>query len=359
MTNGADVLTAEARAARSTGEERASAAGLAPDRVIPADPSMLGLVAAFAAIYLVWGSTYLAIRVAVETMPPLLMAGTRFVIAGALLYAWLRFRGAPRPTGVHWRSAAIVGALLLLGGNGLVVWAEQTVPSGIAALLVATVPVWMVVLHALSPDGVRPRWLQVVGLLLGLAGVGVLVYPDALQAALFNAGAGASAPGAAGGSHVVERVDPWGAGALVLASLSWSIGSLYSRHAALPEAPLMATAMEMMCGGGLQLCVGGALGEFARLDVAQISAASAAAFAYLIVFGSWIGFSAYVWLLGVTTPARVATYAYVNPVVAVLLGWLILAEPLTAMTLAAMALIVTAVVLITTAGVRRRGAAGR
>jgi drug/metabolite transporter (DMT)-like permease len=200
----------------------------------------------------------------------------------------------------------------------------------------------MVVLHALSPGGTRPSLLQVAGLVLGLVGVGALVYPQALRA-IFVGGA----------APVIERVDPWGAGALVLASLSWSIGSLYSRRAAMPVSPLMATAMQMMCGGGLQLLAGCLLAEPGRLDPSHITWRSWLAFAYLIIFGSWIGYSAYTWLLRVTTPANVATYAYVNPVVAVLLGWLVLSERLTATTIFAMVLIVTAVVLITTAGPRR------
>lgn len=298
-------------------------------------PPLMGVLAAFAAVYLIWGSTYLAIRVAVETLPPLLMAGVRFVTAGTLLFAWLRFWGATWPTAAHWRSAAVVGGLLLLGGNGLVVWAQQYVPSGPAALLVATVPIWMVLLHALGPRGVRPGLLEIGGLLLGLLGLVVLVYPAAL--------------GLSG--QAVERIDPWGAAALVLASLSWSVGSLYSRHATLPQAPLVATAIEMICGGGMQIVAGLLLGEAWRFNPAGVTWQSLAAMGYLIVFGSWIGFSAYVWLLRVAPPARVATYAYVNPVVAVLLGWLILSEAMTTLKIAAMALIVTAVVLIT---MRRR-----
>lgn len=296
----------------------------------PYRPAALAIVAAFAALYLVWGSTYLAIRVAVETLPPLLMAGVRFLTAGVLMYALLRLRGAPRPAPQHWRNSLIVGGLLLLGGNGLVVWAEQTVPSGVAALLVATMPLWIVVLNTFWPGAARPGLREIAGVLIGFVGLIVLVYPRSSQHAQAAA------------------IDPWGAGGLVLASLSWAVGSLYSRGVDLPKHAPLATAMQMICGGGLQLLVGLLLGEAVRFHPAAVSWHSVFAFVYLLVLGSWVGFSAYVWLLRVVSPTKVATYAYVNPVVAVLLGWLILSESLTNLTFVAMALIVAGVVLITT-----------
>lgn len=305
-------------------------------------PHTAAIVAAFAAVYVIWGSTYLAIRVAVETLPPLLMAGVRFVIAGGLLYALVRWRGAPRPTLRNWRSATIAGAFLLLGGNGLVVWAEQTVASGPAALLVATMPFWLVMLNAFWPGGTRPGLRDLLGLVIGSLGIVLLVAPDAALAMV------AKAP------LKLEPIDPWGAAALVLASLSWAIGSLYARTAPSPESPWVATSTQMLCGGMLQLLVGVLLGETAQLDTDRIRWQSVAAFAYLIVLGSWVGYTCYVWLLRVVSPAKVATYAYVNPVVAVLLGWILLDEPLTATTWAAMALIVAAVVLLTTAGPRSK-----
>lgn len=294
---------------------------------VGASPSRAALVAAFAAVYLIWGSTYLAIRFAIETLPPFLMAGTRFVIAGALLYAWMRMRGQPRPSAQHWRATAVVGGLLLLGGNGLVVWAEQWVASGVAALLVATVPFWMVLLDWLRPGGVRPSAGIFLGLLIGFGGIALLIGPG---------------DWAGGGVYGL------GAAALVLASLSWAVGSIYSRGAALPQSAPLATGMEMLAGGGLLLLVGTLLGEVGRVDPAGISLRSAAALLYLIVFGSLIGFSAYIWLLGVSTPARVSTYAYVNPVVAVFLGWLLANEPLTPRIGLAVAIIVGAVMVITT-----------
>ena len=194
-------------------------------------PSTLAVVAAFAAVYIIWGSTYLAIRVAVETLPPFLMAGVRFTIAGGVLYAWMRLRGTPAPSRLHWRSALIVGGLLLLGGNGGVCWAEQTVPSGTAALLVSAVPLWMVLLPAIRPGGVRPGGVQIVGIVVGFIGVGILVNP---------------------GSESVRGDGHWvGEAVLILASLLWAIGSLYSRQAPLPKSALLSTAMQMLAGGAL------------------------------------------------------------------------------------------------------------
>jgi drug/metabolite transporter (DMT)-like permease len=291
------------------------------------------VVAAFAAVYLIWGSTYLAIRFAIETVPPFTMAGVRYLIAGAVLYGWMRLRGTSSPTRYHWISAAIVGGLLLLGGNGGVVWAEQRVPSGLTALLITSVPLWMALLNWLRPGGMRPSGPVAIGLFTGFAGVALLVSPGEL----------------AGGLHV----DPLGGAVLLLASLSWAAGSLYSRHARFPESALLATAMEMIAGGVLLLAAGLVAGEWARLDLAAVSPKSFLAFAYLIAFGSLVGFTAYIWLLRVTTPARVSTYAYVNPVVAVFLGWALAGEPLTPRTLIAAAIIICAVVLITTYGARR------
>lgn len=284
------------------------------------------LIIAFAAVYLVWGSTYLAIRVGVRTIPPLLMAGVRFLIAGALLYGLARLRGGRRPSARQWWGSAAVGAGLLLGGNGGVVLAERVVPSGVAALLVATVPVWMVLLDWLWGRGRRPGPRLVLGLALGLLGIVVLVGPGSLGAGGVNLG---------------------GAAILLVASLSWAVGSILGRELDLPRDATLATGTEMLCGGGLLVLAGLAHGELGALHPSAISGASALAFAYLVLIGSLIGFTAYVWLLGHTTAARAATYAYVNPVVAVLLGWAILGEALTPRMFAAAAVIVAGVVLIT------------
>ena len=285
------------------------------------------VILAFASIYIIWGSTYLAIRIAIETIPPFLMAGTRFVIAGALLYGWAMARGEPRPSRIHLRPIIIIGGLLLLGGNGGVTWAEQTVPSGTAALLVATVPIWMVLLDWLRPGGRRPAKRVFLGLGLGFAGIVLLI-----------------GPGQISGSNQTPLI---GGLVIVLAAFSWATGSIYSRSARLPESPLVSTALEMLAGGALLLLVGSLAGEWGQLDSAQFSLRSILALVYLIFFGSIIAFTAYIWLLKVSTPARVSTYAYVNPVVAVFLGGAILGEALTAQTLLAAAIIISAVALIT------------
>jgi drug/metabolite transporter (DMT)-like permease len=284
---------------------------------------------AFAIVYVVWGSTYLAILFAIETLPPFLMAAARFFVAGAALYAWARlFGGATRPSAAQWRATVIVGLLLLLGGNGLVVWAEQRVPSGIAALVIGITPCFMVLLDWLRPNGVRPTLRVVAGLTLGLAGLVWLVGPDAVM----------------GGG----RVDFLGAVALVLASLTWAIGSIYSRHAPMPS-PFLSSGMQMLAGGAALLLLGLGVGELGAFDASAVSLRSVFGWIYLIVFGSIVGFSAYIWLLRVSTPARVSTYAYVNPVVAVFLGWLLADELLTLRTMIAAAVIVSGVVLITLA----------
>lgn len=290
-------------------------------------PATALVLAAFAAVYLLWGSTYLAIIFAIKTLPPLLMAGARFLLAGGVLYAVMRLRGEPAPTRRHWRSTTVIGGLLLMCGNGGVTLSERTVPSGVAALLVAMVPMWMVLLEWLRPGGTRPTLRTAVGLLVGFAGITVLV-----------------GPGATGGGHV----DPFGVGLLMLGSAAWAAGSIYSRGAALPKSALLATGMEMLCGGALLMVAGTLAGEWGRFDPSAVSGESVLAYLYLVVFGSLVGFTAYIWLLGVSTPARVSTYAYVNPIVAVVLGWWFLGEPLTARVLAAAAIIVLAVAVITT-----------
>ncbi|MDB4905509.1 MAG: protein of unknown function transrane [Gemmatimonadetes bacterium] len=295
------------------------------------------MIAAFAAVYVIWGSTYLFIKYAIETMPPWLMAGTRFALAGALLYGWVRIRGTPAPTRGAWRTAMITGPLLLLGGNGAVVWAEQRVASGITSLLVAMVPLWMVLVDWLRPGGVRPRLLTGVGIAIGLGGLLILVGPAALA-------------GHGGG------IDLGGAGVLVVGSLSWAIGSIVARQSERPSSPLLATAIQMLCGGAALVIAGLVSGEAAQVNLAAISLRSLLSYAYLVVFGSLVGYTAYVYLLGATTAARVSTYAYVNPVVAVLLGWLFAHEPITARTLVAAAVILVGVATITLAGSASRTA---
>jgi drug/metabolite transporter (DMT)-like permease len=256
------------------------------------------------------------------------MASGRFLVAGVLMWLWAKRRGAGRPTRRQVGAAAAVGALLLMGGNGGVVWAQQRIDSGLAALLVAMVPLWVVTIEWLQPGGRRPRPALALGVAGGLAGIVLLVGPAELAGA--------------------ERMDLAGAGAVVAASLLWSIGSLYAARADLPASARQATGLEMLFGGAGLLAAGALAGEFARLDLAAVSATSWAAAAYLVVFGSLIAFSAYVWLLRAAPPSKVATYAYVNPVVALLLGWALAGEELTARTLLAAAVILASVMLIVT-----------
>ena len=287
------------------------------------------IIAAFASIYVIWGSTYLAIRYAVQTIPPFIMGGARFVASGAMLYIWARSRGAPSPTRLHWRNAIIAGALLLLGGNGAVVWAEQFVPSGLTALLVSILPFWLVIIEWLRPPRRRPSGAVLVGLVLGFIGIIVLVGPSDV------------------GGH--GDVRPIGALVLILGSLSWAIGSFWSRDAQLPESALLTTGMEMLGGGVLLLIVGAVAGELSNFDIARVSIASAIGLLYLITFGSLLGFTSYIWLLDKVSPARLGTYAYVNPLVAVLLGWAIAGERLSIRTGVAAVIVICAVALITTA----------
>ena len=287
------------------------------------------IIAAFASIYIVWGSTYLAIRYAIETIPPFVMGGIRFLISGAMLYAWARYRGASRPTRLHWRNAVIAGAFLVLGGNGAVVWAEQFVPSGLTALLVSILPFWLVIIEWVRPPRRRPSGLVLVGLMLGFLGIIVLV-----------------GPGNVGGHGDIR---PLGALVLILGSLSWAIGSFWSRDAQLPESGLLTTGMEMLGGGVLLLLVGALSGELPELDINHVSRASALGLVYLITFGSLIAFTSYIWLLDKVSPAKLGTYAYVNPIVAVLLGWAVAGEALSIRTGVAAAIVICAVALITSA----------
>jgi drug/metabolite transporter (DMT)-like permease len=272
-------------------------------------------------VYVIWGSTYLGIAYAIQTVPPFLMAGARFFLAGLILYVVSRVRGAPRPTASHWRNGAIAGTFLLLGGNGLVTWAEQRVPSGSAALLVATASLW-IVLMAWAAGARRPSGLAWLGIACGLSGVALLVGP--------------------GTGHI----DPLGAVALLSSAFAWSLGTVVARRADLPDSTLLATAVEMLTGGVALIVVACLLGEPARLVLARISGISLLAFVYLVTIGSLVGYSAYTYLVGHTSPARLGTYAYVNPVIAVLLGWAIAHEPIAPRTVAAMVVIVSSVAIL-------------
>lgn len=296
------------------------------------------ILLAFAAVYVIWGSTYLGIRFAVETIPPFLMAGVRYGVAGALILAWGRWRGYPRPERRHWRTALVVGLLMVLGGNGLLSWSEQYVPSGLAALLVATVPIWLVAIAWAGPERERPGRLEAAGLGLGLVGVAVLILGSGARVGIGGASTGRVLAGAI---------------VVLVASFLWALGSMYSRRVEQAEPPIQATGLTMASGGLLLVALGAVTGEAARLDVAGISARSWWALAYLVLFGSVIAFSAYAWLLRHVRPAAVGTYAYVNPAVAVFLGWWLAGERLTPLMGLGMVGIVAAVVMV------QRGRAGR
>lgn len=283
-------------------------------------------------VYIVWGSTYLAIAVVIETLPPFLSASVRWLVAGSLMLAFVAVRRGftQRPTAVHWRNAAVVGVLLVAGGNGLVSLAEQRITSGMAALLVALVPLLIGAFDALASRKL-PHPVVMVGLLLGFAGVAILVSP--------RQGAGA--------------VDTAGALLVVGAATAWAAGSVFAGRVRLPQQPLVATGMEMLCGAAALIVMGLLHGEAGRFDLFGASRASLIALGYLIVFGSLITFTAYTWLLRTAPTAVTATYAYVNPIVAVALGALIRSEAITPTTILGGAVIVAAVMTIVTFGQRR------
>ncbi len=283
------------------------------------------LAAAFAAVYLLWGSSYLGIRFAIETIPPFLMGGARFLIAGGILCGWGWIRGADRPSFREWRSMLVVGIFLVFGGNGSVVWAEQYIPSGLTALLIATEPLWIVLLlWGLGRERLHAG--ANLGLLLGFGGVALLVGPENI----------------AGGG----RIDPFGAGAVVLGTVSWAIGSLYSRSAPQPSSQTLSTGMSMLGGGAIMFLFGVVRGELFDLDLASISLKSGLAFAYLILFPSLMAFTSYLWLLKTTSPDRASTYAYVNPIVAVILGWALAGEAINPRILISMSIILLSLWLV-------------
>ena len=284
------------------------------------------IAAAMLAIYLIWGSTYLAIRFAVETIPPFIMAGTRYFIPGLLLFVWRRLAGDPAPTRRQWIAGAIVGLFLLLGGNGLVSWAEQRVELGIAALIIGTAPIWMVIFDAVLARK-RPRWQVIVGLLTGFGGILFLIGPESLF-----------------GQN--PHYDLLGMGILMLAALLWAIGSIYSRDADLPRSPLLGTGIEMLAGSAGLYIASLVTGEWKTFNIAAVSQQSLLGVLYLIVLGTLIGFVAYTWLLRNAPISLVSTYAYVNPLVAILLGNWLAQEPLNWEVALAAAIIIGSVVLI-------------
>jgi drug/metabolite transporter (DMT)-like permease len=297
---------------------------------------------ALLAVYTIWGSTYLAIRVLIETIPPFLGASARWLVAGGIMFgvgSWSA-RGEERPTMQQWRSTAIIGTALVFGGNGLVSVAEHRIASGTAALLVATVPLFVASFSWIQTRRSLPRAV-LAGLIAGFAGTAILVRPQTGEGA----------------------IDSIGALTVLAASMSWALGSIYARHASLPSRPAVATGMEMLAGGAVLAIVGLLGGEAGRIHPTSISASSLMALGYLIVFGSLGGFSAYLWLLRNVRTSIATTYAYVNPLVAVILGWLILDELVTASIVIGGAVIVGAVATIVVASAREskreREAVGR
>jgi drug/metabolite transporter (DMT)-like permease len=298
---------------------------------MPAVPKTISIVLAFAALYLIWGSTYLGILFAIQSIPPFLMAGARFLIAGLIMYGAARFGGAPKPEPVTWRSALIIGGCLLLCGNGGVTISEKWVPTGLASLLVATVPIYMALLGWITGISPRPTPIVWLGLAGGFVGVGVLIGP-----ALTNLSPSPH-------NHLAL-----GMSILLLASLIWSIGSLYSRTAKNSPSFFLAAGQQMICGGALLLLLGLALGEHQGFNPGNLTPLATGAFIYLVLIGALVGYTAYFWLLRHCDPAKVATYAYVNPIVAVLLGTAFAGETLTLRTLLAASLIVGSVAMVIT-----------
>jgi drug/metabolite transporter (DMT)-like permease len=294
--------------------------------VSTAGHSTAQVVLAFASVYLIWGTTYLAIRYAVESIPPLLMMAMRHTIAGSLVYAWTRMRGVPAPTLREWKFPVIIGTILFLGGHGSLAWAEQKVPSGVAALLVATLPMWILLIARTTrtEEKFSPRALT--GVVLGFFGVMVLFGPDIW--------------------HHNGELNFAGALAVLFGNFLWAAGTIYMRKVTMPASPVLSAAMQMIAGGASLGIAGALAGETRALHLGAVSLQAWISLAYLIVFGSIVAFTAYTWLHTFEKPSRVATYAYVNPVVAVLVGWAFASEPVNWFTIAAMLIILIGVALV-------------
>ncbi len=296
-------------------------------------PRTWKVLLAFAIIYFVWGSTFFAIRVGVREVPPFLLAAMRFVVAGIVLYGWMRARGTPSPTFRQWRAVSVLAFLIFVGDYGLVFWAEQRVPSGITAVMMATIPAFMTIFEILILRTQQLTSRLAIALLVGLGGVGVLV------------------------SHTISfgeaPIDTAGACALVVAAMSWSVGAVLLRRLPLPAAKIMSSGSQMLAGGVLLAMTAALLGEFRGFHVQAVSRAAWFALLYLIVAGSIVAFTAYVWLIHHQSPTKVGTYAYVNPVVAVLLGYFLGGETIGARTLFGTLMVLVSVIVITTTPARK------
>ncbi|MBN8583058.1 MAG: EamA family transporter [Anaerolineae bacterium] len=282
-------------------------------------------------LYIVWGSTYLGIKVAIETIPPFFHGAVRFLVSGVILLVWQKAAGQAMPTRKQWVSAGIIGTLLLAGGNGLVSWAEQFIPSGIAALVIATVPLSLVIMEGLRPGGVKPSWQAIVGLVIGFIGIFILAGPAEI-------------------SGSTTELNPFGVIALLSATVLWASGSIYSKSADLPKASLVSTGAQMLLGSVSLLIVSLSTGELNGWDPTAVSGRSLVGLVYLITIGSIVGFGSYTWLLQNAPISLVATYAYVNPIVAVILGYFFASEKLEPRIWVAAAIIIGAVVFINSKG---------
>jgi drug/metabolite transporter (DMT)-like permease len=296
----------------------------------PAPPPKVLLVAAFAALYIIWGSTYLAIKIGVETMPPWPMIAARHALAGVMLFTTLRLSGVPLPRREHWRGAVTGGLMLLVVGNGLVAYSAHRLPSGLASMVVATTPIWMVVTESMRPKGRSPGPKEWLGLALGLVGLALLAGPSLTAAARGDAGA----------------VDVGAVGLLLVGASSWAVGSVLGREMPRPDNAFMGSALQMLSAGGFLTIACLLTGEWSQVDLSAVSLRSWTAFVYLIAFGSLLGFTAFVWLMRVAKTSHVATYAYVNPIVALLLGASIGHETITPMMLIAACVTLAGVVLV-------------
>ena len=297
--------------------------------------SPVKLILAFATVYVVWGSTYLAIAFAVESIPPFLAIGMRFLVAGLILYAFMRLKGQPRPEWEHLKNGAIIGTFTLGIGTGLVAWAEQFIDSGFVALLITAVPLWFVLLDWLMLGGGAPRRPVVLGLVLGFIGIAVLTGPELVSG--------------------VQDADSLAVILVLIGTVSWSAGSLRSKMVAMPQNLFMSSAVQMAAGGGVVAVIGLAIGEAGSFSWMAVTERSLWAWAYLVVFGSFGAFSAYVWLLGNAPPKQISSYAFVNPVVAVFLGWWLAGELVNARIMIACVIMVSAVALIVRYGGNRTG----
>lgn len=292
-------------------------------------PSTFKLISAFAAVYIIWGSTYLGVRFASETIPPLLMASVRFLVSGSILYVYARSKGAMPPKFTHWKSAAVTGLFLLLIGNGGMALSLQFIPTGLAAILVATEPFWLVIVAWTLFGKSRPTGKEAIGLIIGFTGIVLLV--------------------SFGQNKDIGISNPVGVVMVIVSAIAWAIGSMYATRATVPDSPMLSISLQMLAGGAMLFLAGSLAGEWQALEFDEVSAKSGLALVYLTLFGSLIGFTAYSWLLGVVSPSMASTYAYVNPVVALILGWSLGGEIITIPMLLASAVIIISVIMITLA----------